>query len=642
MCSCSSLVQCTDVRVSTVFDDTVNIEAFTSIVIVEEDTQEKNILVAGSRDGLLVTVDLSTIESPQPGSVSCERLGLMPVHVYPAKKPGSAFVCCDSDFVLVSDFRHGRGFTQKQNVWTIDAEDSSKPSPAITAVTVLPKSLSGNEANIPLLLVATNYVLLAELQPQVGPVQRHIPLRMTPLKLLYSHVLKCLIVAVSTPDHRPTIKFIDPETGDDLSLPTFVDGNQKTQQAEFISGLGQVGDRILCLDEWHVRSDRGNHYYILVSTRGVGDEKGGRVLVVSVAPEKSSGSARGSIRFSTRYKLNKANGDASAPISAIAASDRKIISSVGADLLSYELDLTEKKIVTGPHVELGGPAWKLSLLPSGTQTLALVKGDSLRVVEEAEGGQELMTTHIEGTTRTTMDMLEVAGAWAAPASVPVVSDPPRSIVLLSDQNCSLVGVWIPWENPGQDCESLFEADLPSSVRRLRLGRTLPAWSRGMRENTKFGLLPASVDNAQILGMGIDGSLQSFTLLNMHVWRFLRFVQNMAETSPELYPFTHVRLEAGPGATFDTLEIEGFDPTPIEDRGLEMQVDGDLLLRCLEKRALARLLEGKAAWIAEFRKYLIAIDGGPWPEIGGDSAAFGGDRMLDFAYELLEYFLVPVI
>lgn len=625
----------------TVVDATVSIEAFTSIVVVEDESQQKSILVAGSRDGLLVTIDLTTIESLQSGSVSYEKMGLMPVHVYPAKKPGSAFICCDSDFVLVSGFRQSRGFTQKQNVWTVDAEDSSKPSPAITAVSVLTNSLSGNDSNVLLLLVATNYVLLAELQPQIGPVQRHIPLRMTPLKLLYSHVLKCLVVAVSTPDHRPTIKFIDPETGDDLSLPTSIDNNQKTQQADFISGLGRVGDRILCLDEWHVRSDRGSYYYILVSTHGVENEKGGRVLVVSAVPDKSSGGTRGRIRYSTKYKLSKAAGDPSAPISAIAASDRKIVSSVGADILSYELDLTEKKIVTGPHAELGGPAWKLSILPSGTRTLALVKSDSLRVVEETEESQELAITHIDNTTRTTMDMLEVAGAWAAPTSVPIVSDPPRSIVLLSDQDCSLTGLWIPWNNPGQDCEALFEAELPSSVRRMRLGRTLPAWSRGMRDETKFGLLPASVDDAQILGMGIDGSLQSFTLLDMNVWRFLRFVQNMAETSPELYPFTHVPLATSPGASLDSMEIEGFDPTPVEHQGLEMQVDGDLLLRCLERRELARLVEGKAAWVVAFREYLMEIDGGPWQECIDDPEALG-ERMFAFAYELLEYFLVPVI
>lgn len=619
----------------------LNIEAFTSIILIQDESQEKNILVAGSRDGVLVTVDLTTIDSPQLGCVSYEKMGIMPVHVYQAKEPGSALICCDSDFVLVSGFRPRRGFIQKQSVWTIDAEDNSKSSPAITAVTVLSYSLSGNDNNIPLLLVATNHVLLAELQPHIGPVQRHIPLKMTPHKLLYSHVLKCLVVAVSTPDQRPTIKFIDPETGEDLSLPTFVDNNQKVQQADFISGLGRVNDRILCLDEWHVRSDRGSYYYILVSTRGVGDEKGGRVLVVSAVPERSSGGTRGKIRFSTKYKLSKAGGDPSAPITAIAASDRKIVSSVGADLLSYELDLTEKKIVTGPHVEIGGPAWKLSILPSGNRTLALVKGDSLRVVEEAEEGQKLTTTHIEDTTRSTMDMLEVAGAWTAPTSIPIVSNPPRSIVLLSDQNSNLTGLWIPWDNPGQDCEALFEAELPSSVRRLRLGKTLPAWSREMRKNMKFGLLPASVDDAQILGMGIDGSLQNFTLLNMDTWRFLRFVQNMAETSPELYPFTHVPLKVHTGAALDSMEIEGFDPTPVEDRGLEMQVDGDLLLRCLEKRALARLVEGKAAWIVAFREYLMEIDGVRWQEFTEDSAA-GRERMFASAYELLEYLLVPVI
>ncbi|CAN8103139.1 unnamed protein product [Discula destructiva] len=619
-----------------------NTEAFTSIAFTEDQSNIKNILVAGSRDGVLVTIDLSGFDSLPPGCATCERIGTMPVHVYPGRKPGSSFVCCDTDFILASSFRRNQGFRQKQNIWTVDAEDSSKLSPAITGVTVLPTSLSGNEANVPLLLVAGDHILLSELEPQVGPVQRHIRLGVTPLKLLYSHVLKCLVVAVNTSDDRPALKFIDPETGDDLSLPTYVDDNKKAQHAAFISGLGQQGDRILCLDEWHFRSDRSNYYYLLVSTRGNGGEKGGRVLVVSPVPEKSTAGSRGKIRFLTKYKLDRSESDAGAAIPAIAASDSKIVSSAGATLLSYELDLAAKKIVMDAHVDLGGPAWKLSILPGGIRTLALVKGDSLRVIEKTEEGAELTTTHVEDATRSAMDMLEVAGAWASPGSTPVLADPPRSIVLLSDQQCSLAGLWVPWDSPGKDCEVLFEAELPSSVRRLRLGRTLPVWSREARKEHKFGLLPASLDNAQILGMGIDGSMQSFTLLSIEAWRFLRFVQNIAETSEELYPFTYVPWEEvshhlnGNGGS----QATEFDPTPVEDRRLEMQVDGDMLLRCLEKRALEGLVKrGPSDWYDQFKHYLMGILDVPWK--GSDPAAFDA-QMFFSAYEVLEYYLVPII
>lgn len=578
--------------------------------------------------------------------MSVERMGSMPVHVYPARNVGSAFVCCDSNFVLASDFREGEGFTQKRSVWTVDAEDSSKPSPAITSVTVLPRSLSGNEANIPLLLLATDHVLLAELQPQVGPVQRHISLGMTPSKLLYSHVLKCLVVGAKTSDDKTTLRFIDPDTGDDLSLP--VDGHSK-EPVDFISGLGRLGDRILCLEEWYVKSDSGHgHYFILVSTRG--GEEGGRVLIVSPKADRSAPQSRGKIRFWTRYKLKKAQEDPPGPISAVTASGRKILSSMGSRLLYHELDEGERKITQAPSQELGGPAWKLSMLPNGSRTLALVKGDSVRALEEVDA-QVPTVTHVEPTTRSAMDMLEVAGVWDDSTSVSET----ESIVLLSDQNCSVKGLWVPWDTPGKDCEVLFETDLPSSVRRLRHGRTLPAWSREKRRghDKKFGLLRASVDDAEILGMGIDGSMQHFTLLDMNVWRFLRFIQNVSETSADLYPFTHVPFEEVDGDDEDD-EAGGFDPTPMVDKGLEMQVDGDLMQRCLEKRALEGLMSKREEWMEMFVDYLDGVDGGRWTkgfqeedgEDEEDAMTMDGEerrrKYFALAYEILEYFLVPVI
>lgn len=612
----------------------------------------RTLLVAGSRDGLLVTVSLPTINSIQTGFVSVERIGSMPVHVYPARQSGSVFVCSDSSFILASSFREGRGFTQKRSVWTVDAEDSSRLSPAITSVTVLPKSLSGNEANTPLLLLATDQVMLAELQPQVGPVQRQIPLGMTPLKLLYSHILKCLVVAAKTAKDKATLRFIDPDTGEDLSLPV---DNKSKEPVRYISGLGRQGERILCLEEWHMRSESGqSHYHILVTTSGSDTSGGGRVLIVSPQADRPGpGQKRGKIRFSTRYKLRRAQDDdwtaeeSAGPISAVAAFGHKIQSSMGTQILYHEFDEGQRKMTQGPSQELGGPAWKLSILPNGSRTLALVKGDSLRVLEEGPG-QAPSITHVESTTRSAMDMLEVAGAWED--SVPIASEPPESIVLLSDQNCSLKGLWIPWDSPYQDCEAVFETDLPSSVRRLRLGRTLPAWSRETRRQKKFGLLSASVDDAEILGMGIDGSLQHFTLMDINAWRFLRLVQNIAETSADLYPFTHVPFEEVEG-NGDDEDARDFDPTPVVDQGLEMQIDGDLMQRCLEKRALEGLVNKRSEWMEMFVDYLDRVDDGRWTKSfqvdeNEEDATMDVDerrlRYFDLAYDILQYFLVPVI
>lgn len=616
---------------------------------------------------------LDTTDNDLTGSVFCEKMSPMPVHVYPTREAGSAFVCCDWNFILADQFREGQGLSRKRSVWTVDAEDSSKPSPSITSVSVLAKSLSGNEANVPLLLLASDRILLAELQPQLGPVQRHLPLGVTPLKILYSHVLKCLVVAAKTSDDRPTLRFIDPETGDDLTQP--VHGSTR-EPVEFINGLGQQGDRILCLDEWHVESDSGHgHYFILVSTRGQAED-GGRIIIISTRPERpASGQSRGKILFWTRYKLKRHHDEAPGPISAVAAYGHKIQSSMGTKVQFHELDEAEKKITRAPSQEIGGPAWKLSILPNCDRTIALIKGDSIRVLEQEDG--EITIPHVGRTTRSTMDMLEVSGAWNESNSLsvpPETTDLPESIVLLSDQSCGLSGLWIPWKTPGKDCEIVFEADLPSSVRRLRLGRTLPPWSRTKRHIKKFGYLPASVDDAEILGMGIDGSLQHFTLLDIHVWRFLRLVQNVAETSRELYPFTFLSLGDEDGDEDMDSEAEGFDPTPEVDRGMEMQIDGDLMLRCLEKRALERLMTKRVDWMEMFVEFLDGVDGGQWTEAfrkqrrEEDDDEFDDDddddnkdmldddqekekqvgkeerirRYFDLAYEILEYFLVPVL
>lgn len=516
----------------------------------------------------------------------------------------------------------------------MDANDSSKLAPSITSVVVLQESLSGNVTNTPLLLLATDHVLLAELQPEVGPVQRQIPLGMTPQKLLYSHVLKCLVVGARTLDDRPTLRFIDPDTGEDLSLP--LHGHTR-EPADFISGLGKTGDRILCLDEWHIESKNKNFYFILVGTNG-GPADGGRVLIVSPQAERpAQGESRGRISFWTRHRIKGPK----EPVYAVTAAGRKIQAAFHSELVYYRLDEGEKKLTQVSTTQLDSEAWKLSVLPNSPHTLALTRHDSLWVLEEAENAADgFEVRHVDPYTPHGLDMLEVAGDWPPPPSG-LPSEPPPSIVLIADQECGLNGLWIPWDSPDKDCEVLFETDLPSTVRRLRLGRTLPPWSREARSRNgskRFGLLAASVGDGEVLGMGIDGSLQHFTLLDLGAWRFLRFLQNVSETSAELYPFTHMQFESA-------ADEEAFDPRPsAADRDkLERQVDGDLMQRILDRRALEGLVWSRREWAGYFMEYLDGVDGGRWTTFEGVAGEEERSRAyVRLAYEILEYFLVPII
>ncbi|KKY38468.1 putative thermotolerance protein [Diaporthe ampelina] len=537
---------------------------------------------------------------------------------------------------MIGDFQGGtRGFAKKQSVWTVDANDSSKLAPSITSIVVLQESLSGNTANTPLLLLATDHVLLAELQPEVGPVQRQIPLGMTPQKLLYSHVLKCLVVGARTLDDRPILKFIDPDTGEDLSLPLH---GQTREPADFISGLGKTGDRILCLDEWHIESKNKNFYFILVATNG-GPGDGGRVLIVSTQVERpAQGMSRGKISFWTRHRIKGPK----EPVYAVTAAGRKIQAAFHSELVYYRLDEGEKKLTQVSTTQLDSEPWKLSILPDSPHTLALTRRDSLCVLEEAENDADgFEVRHVDPYTPHGLDMLEIAGGWPVPPTPPVISEPPPSIVLVADQECGLNGLWIPWDSPDKDCEVLFETDLPSTVRRLRLGRTLPSWSRearGRHGNMRFGLLPASAGDSEVLGMGIDGSLQHFTLLDLGAWRFLRFLQNVSETSAELYPFTYMQFESAE-------DEEAFDPRPsATDRDtLERQVDGDLMQRILDRRALEGLVGSRREWAGYFMEYLDGVDSGERTRFEGVVGEEERTRTyFRLAYEILEYFLVPII
>lgn len=609
-----------------------SIEPFTSIVPVLDDPGN-SVIIAGSRDGALLTLGLDV--GCEVASVSLERVGSVPAYVYEAFD-GSAFVCCDSSFTLVGDFQGGtRGFAKKQSVWTVDANDSSKLAPSITSVVVLQESLSGNVANTPLLLLATDHVLLAELQPELGPVQRQMPLGMTPQKLLYSHVLKCLVVGARTLDDRPTLRFIDPDTGDDLSLPLH---GQTREPADFISGLGRPGDRIHCLDEWHIESKNKNFYFILVGTNG-GPSDGGRVLIVSTQIEKpAQGESRGRISFWLRHRIKGPK----EPVYAVTAAGRKIQATFHSELVYYRLDEGEKKLTQVSTTQLDSEAWKLSVLPDSPHTLALTRRDSLWVLEEAENAADgFEVRHVDPFTPHGLDMLEVAGDWPPPPQSGLPSEPPPSIVLIADQECGLNGLWIPWDSPDKDCEVLFETDLPSTVRRLRLGRTLPPWSREARSRhggKRFGLLAASAGDGEVLGMGIDGSLQHFTLLDFGAWRFLRFLQNVSESSAELYPFTYMHFES------DEDKV-AFDPRPsATDRDtLERQVDGDLMQRILDRRALEGLVWSRREWAGFFMEYLDGVDGGRWTRFEGVVGEEERSRAyVRLAYEILEYFLVPII
>ena len=522
----------------------------------------------------------------------------------------SILVSCDKNLILLRDHEAGGALfdsvrsKDKLRVWPVDASNMAAAPPAVDyGITVgLPSTRHGTTS---ILIISGSRILLAELQHQPGPVHRHLPVGGTPMKVIYSQHLQCLVAAVSK-DNKPTLMFLDPDTGEDLGRPT----DKTTGSAvDFISGLGRPGDRIFSLLEWEFKKDGNTWRYILVSTRD------GRLIMVGTARGEPREDGLAPVRYWKQFQKKGFD----RPVYSVVGYDEGLIYCVGQTIHWDVLDTTEKKLKSVKSFELGSPATTLKI--ANGKLMALTSRDSLEIIDNGPAEREATgLSHVDPKARHAIHMMEVAGTQP--------EEPLGSVVLLADRDCGVTGLWVPWQTPGRDCEVVLEAELPTSIRRFRRGRTRPVWEQS-RHTPKYGRLVSTLDDAEILGISLDGSMQHFTLLDTDIWRFLRFVQNIALTNEELYPFTHER----------NVDYNEFDPEPRPDKGLEMHVDGDMLRRCVEKRALERLV----SWPSHETRFVELLH-----ELGGGrytaGLAGGGGREAYFklAYDILDYFLRPVL
>ncbi len=586
-------------------------EALVGIIPVHHGSDTTSIIL-GRRDGEVLAVTLAA--SGEVQATRSERFGQTAANILSldsAPLPNSILVCCDSKLYFMADFDAERGyFRTKHHIWTVDAGDPTKPSARVTSATIPWQRLPGQEDGTQLLLTAGARILLAELQYQPLPIQRSIRVGGTPVKLIYSHSLECLVVAVIV-NSKPTLVFLDPDTGEDLSRPTDKNG----EAVDFISGLGRSGDMIYGLTEWEYHKAGDKWFFILVSTRE------GRLIIVSTNPSMPNpDGTRGKIQFWTRHK--KATRD-NEPIHCVLGFDENVMYCAKSTLHWEVLDHEEKKLKEMKTFELNSRATTLRAVNG--KVLALTARDSLEIIDyTAEGpvSDQMMLTHVDPISRSAVHFIEVGAAKGSTTT---------SMILLCDRACGAVGLWIPWQQPGKDCEVVFEAQLPSSVLKFRFGRTRPIWQRGKR-CPQYGLIPSTLDAAEILGIGIDGSLQHFTFLGVEIWRVLRFIQNLAYYSSTLYPYT-----------YDEPDPDD-DPEPELDHSVGMHIDGDMLQRSLEKRALEQLF-ARPGHFARLVELLDELEGGKWTAAWKTDRPASRDELrakyFRLLYDVIEYYVAPV-
>ncbi|KAF5656065.1 putative FUN12-general translation factor eIF2 [Fusarium sp. NRRL 25303] len=381
-----------------------HMEAYTSVLAIH-DTTEEVILVLGTRSGHLVTI-LIAGEDIAHYSHSIEQIGISPTNVFPASSlfggKQAFFTCCDNILSIMTDFSpKGSRFKTKTRIWATDSNEPSMSSPPVHAAFGLQGSLSGYERHMSLMLLSGTRVLLVDIWPHVGPVPRNILLGGTPMRVIYSQTWKVLVVA-HLKDDRPTLSFIDPESGANVATAA----NKDKQPSDYISGLGHLGDRIFGLYEWTYVKD-GKHFpFIIVTTQH------GRLMIVSVTavkPESDDCPTR-KLQFWTRYKKK----GFAEPIYTVVGDDVGLLFCVGKVLHWEVLDLAEKKLKPMKQFRLDSPATTLRV--EGTKVCVLTAQHSLQVIDlnvESESSDPSII-HSDRVTRFTGHVIEMGDSEEEP------------------------------------------------------------------------------------------------------------------------------------------------------------------------------------------------------------------------------------
>ncbi|TLD31020.1 hypothetical protein PspLS_02901 [Pyricularia sp. CBS 133598] len=660
------------------------IGGYVSISTAEID--DYSVLVLGTREGSVITVASRGEES----FVCTEKFGLTPVTTGDFRfgnRRDMVTVCCDSKLWILTGFdsKRTKSFKEKYRVWPVDTQEMKptegpKPTPApstipVISATALDAQLARTPQHLPLMLTTGSQIVLAEVLLKPQQVPWTISLGVTPTTAIYSRVLNCLVVGVVDETSKTTLKFIDLETGEDISDPSKQDG----ESCQYVAGLGVKGDTILSLSEWIYQKAKHKFAFILVGTRSAG-------IQVITATNKAEGRTGGKrkIQYYTRFKRRAAE-----PVHCIIGHQDGIIYCQGSTLKWEILDNVLKKLVVWKTFDLRSPAKALSVWDGGRAEneqdqapdrkregtrLSTRSGKTGKGKQKAADGdlsepeEEANKESDEATAQsldrrlashivvTTMHHSVIVLSQRDDKAIEMThshSDPferqglhsigqgnmeGSSIYLTTDMTRALTGLWVPWRQPGCNCEVLFEAELPSSVRKMVAARTRPGWAAAQRA-AGYGIMKC--DGMETLGISVDGRLQHFQMIGIEAWGVLRLVVNLAMGTPDICPFIWRYAEGWQE-----------EPEPVDDGGFMLQIDGNILQRVLDKRALEGLFRNEAHFKSLVQKLrdldtAEAEDGGIWRMAGlfpppDDAVMEHKEVFFELVYAIMEYYLSPVI
>ena len=413
-----------------------------------------------------------------------------------------------------------------------------------------------------LFCVGGSQIDIVQLDPSLKcqPVPRRLITGGTPSRVIFCRKINKLIVAISrivvqparntnaeAPEHNnrliyPGLKLLDPDD-DSAGLPS-------TKEQDRIS-FGKSGERILGITEWQV--DYAGQSYLML-------------LVPTMRPRRdqshsshSDGYNRSTASEGRIYLFNvqmsstgipalvpKTSMPCNDPVYSVAVYDpRSFVYGCGKKVCIRTLADHQSRLSfewNGNAVatcNVGSPVKKITV--NKPYIYATTAHDSI-VVLRLENNQ-LIKVFSDSLARSGQHHLLVEE---------------HSLIIGTHSDKHLCGLWQPPQpTVSGSLRIIFEAQLPGSIMRLqRVSQTLADVTN---KNTL----------ATFVGSAFDGAFYEFNVVDEAHWMLLRFIQNMAERSPAICPYTY-------RDTRDRSIIPSFEKYHYK------QIDGDILLRILQQ------------------------------------------------------------
>ncbi|KAI0198950.1 mono-functional DNA-alkylating methyl methanesulfonate N-term-domain-containing protein [Astrocystis sublimbata] len=584
-------------------------------------------ILVGKSDGDVLLVQFTNDGNTERGLKVLEthHFGVSSSYVFPGivfDVGPSALVCNDAGLAIVKvanatqpTANHVESISR---IWLTDANEPDTPSPVVNSVARLRDIPGYGESTWA--MISGSHLLITELQPRTAPVPRYLPTGGTPVKILYSKRLDAL-VAVVKKQGVPSLHFYDRATGADLSRPV----NEQHADINYIRPLGDPNIKVVSLLSWHFKTEYQDKdgkpivWFVILSRLG---DSQGRLIMVSAEEEEvatDTGTAR-QIRFCAKHERKIKDG-----LPRLGATDDDGLFISFEKTIEYHV-IEDKKFRTAMKYDLPSPAMHVEVVDGRLHVLT--SGHSLLILdyksETALKSERMIGLHTDEQARYGLHSIDVGSAIDIKA--------PQKLVLVSDLMCGVYGLWcLGPQSKAKNLKLIFRADLKASIRKFVSGYTRPRWARSGDRQMCFGYKPLALDEREILGLAIDGSLTSFAILDEDTWRLLRYVQNLT-----------VLAEVGDGNAGIAEENEALvaaQTFPLH----KMHVDGDVLKKCLDGKILERVVatEGDVERLEMLLKPL-GLD-------GVDDGQGNGYGVLDAmglvhaqTYAVLGYYLGPAL